>query len=267
MLSPFDKLTGGQLQFSDIELDGQGGTSEAEMTVLGDGILNEQFDHYQEHEDNHVDWDDAGNNHNLVMELDSNNGIDEHRIGGGESDLSNDDILAGAGLADLDAALGGKSNSFGEAIGGEGVVGDIEGHDDLQPNVALQTISEDEGSLTPRKGTSKPNRTTGRTSNQTRNQRHNQSRSFSELEDDSSHLVFSPSSLPHILRIIFLTYPPQALPLSRRTLPANVVYLFAKFAVTRCRPEELADLMDQTVESIEKAMHVSVRLQITIDTK
>lgn len=51
--------------------------------------------------------------------------------------------------------------------------------------------------------------------------------------DETTLLVFSPDTLPARLSHLITTYPPQAYPLARRTVPANSVYLMARYAAYR----------------------------------
>jgi hypothetical protein len=72
-------------------------------------------------------------------------------------------------------------------------------------------------------------------------------------------LVFSLAGLPTLLDILVTTYRPSCNPLERRTLPANVLFLHARFAFYRCDETWLEDLLEGAVERIEQGVYVSNR--------
>lgn len=69
-------------------------------------------------------------------------------------------------------------------------------------------------------------------------------------------LVFSLSNLPGILDTFITNYSPQTQPLARRSLPANALHRYAKFAHYRCDETWLAELMDGVIERIEEGAFV-----------
>lgn len=75
--------------------------------------------------------------------------------------------------------------------------------------------------------------------------------------DDTSHLVFSLESLPSKLSHLIANYPPQAYPLSRRTLPANGIFLLARYAAYRAVDDNtaranLAGLLETVMLEVER---------------
>ncbi|GHJ86932.1 hypothetical protein NliqN6_3334 [Naganishia liquefaciens] len=81
--------------------------------------------------------------------------------------------------------------------------------------------------------------------------------------DDTSHLVFSLESLPCKLYHLIANYPPQAYPLSRRTLPANGIYLLARYAAYRAVDRHsahanLAGLLETVMLEIEQVCMLNV---------
>jgi hypothetical protein len=52
--------------------------------------------------------------------------------------------------------------------------------------------------------------------------------------DPTDELVFAPANLPAIFDTIITSYQPVCQPPSRRALPANMIYLYARFAVKQC---------------------------------
>lgn len=81
--------------------------------------------------------------------------------------------------------------------------------------------------------------------------------------DDISHLVFSLESLPSKLSHLITNYPPQAYPLSRRTLPANGIYLLARYAAYRAVDDHaahanLAGLLEMAMLEIERVCMTNV---------
>ena len=77
-----------------------------------------------------------------------------------------------------------------------------------------------------------------------------------DVKDDSM-LVFSLSHLPSIFDILITSYRPHCLPIARRTLPANALFLYARFAHYRCDETWLEELVEGAVERIEQGVYVS----------
>jgi hypothetical protein len=75
-------------------------------------------------------------------------------------------------------------------------------------------------------------------------------------ETNDSMLVFSLVNLPAILDILITKYRPACTPLTERTLPANALYLYARFALYRCDESWLSELLDGAVERIEQGVYV-----------
>jgi hypothetical protein len=71
-----------------------------------------------------------------------------------------------------------------------------------------------------------------------------------------SLLVFSLPSLPSFLHVLITSYTPNCFPLTRRTVPANAIFLAAKFALYRCDDSWLEDLLEGAVEKIEQGIYV-----------
>lgn len=71
-----------------------------------------------------------------------------------------------------------------------------------------------------------------------------------------SLLVWSLPSLPSFLNVLISTYTPNCFPVDRRTLPANALFLAAKFALYRCDDSWLEELLEGAVEKIEKGIYV-----------
>ena len=69
-------------------------------------------------------------------------------------------------------------------------------------------------------------------------------------------LVFSLSQLSNLLDIHITSYRPHCLPLCRRILPANVLFLYARFAHYRCDETWLEELIEGAVEKIEHSVYV-----------
>jgi hypothetical protein len=70
-------------------------------------------------------------------------------------------------------------------------------------------------------------------------------------------LVFQPSQLPAIFDILITNYRPVCQPLAERTLPANALLLYARFAHHRCDESWLEELTVGAVERIETGVYVS----------
>lgn len=75
-------------------------------------------------------------------------------------------------------------------------------------------------------------------------------------ETNDSMLVFSLSNLSTLFDIIISTYRPVCTPLEERTLPANTLFLYARFAFYRCDQSWLEELLDGAVERIEQGVYV-----------
>ena len=69
-------------------------------------------------------------------------------------------------------------------------------------------------------------------------------------------LVFSLSHLTNIYDILITSYRPVCRPLARRTLPANALFLYARFAHYRCDEAWLEELIERAVERIEQGVYV-----------
>ena len=72
-------------------------------------------------------------------------------------------------------------------------------------------------------------------------------------------LVFSLSQLSDIFDIHISSYRPHCSPLSRRSLPANALFLYARFAHYRCDESWLEQLIEGGVERIEQGVYVNYR--------
>lgn len=77
------------------------------------------------------------------------------------------------------------------------------------------------------------------------------------LSSSDEELVFSPANLPAILDITITSYQPVRQPLSRRGLPANMLYLYARFAHRCCDDSWLEELLESAVDRIEQGVYVS----------
>ncbi len=87
-----------------------------------------------------------------------------------------------------------------------------------------------------------------------------------EVLDDST-LVFGLLQLPTIFDIHISSYRSHCLPLARRTLPANALFLYARFAHYRCNETWLEELIEGAVERIEQGVYVSSSLSATSSGK
>ncbi|KAI9633838.1 DIL domain-containing protein [Dioszegia hungarica] len=76
--------------------------------------------------------------------------------------------------------------------------------------------------------------------------------------DPTDELVFAPANLPAIFDTIITSYQPVCQPLSRRALPANMIYLYARFAVKQCSVTWLEELLEGAVDRIEKGVYGSI---------
>ncbi|WVW86391.1 hypothetical protein I302_108437 [Kwoniella bestiolae CBS 10118] len=79
-----------------------------------------------------------------------------------------------------------------------------------------------------------------------------------QLDLNSNMLVFSLSHLPMIFEILITDYTPVCQPLQKRTLPANALYLYARFAQYKCDEGWLEELIEGIVETIEEGVHNNV---------
>jgi hypothetical protein len=79
----------------------------------------------------------------------------------------------------------------------------------------------------------------------------------SKPDADDTMLVFALTDLPATLDILITTYRPVCSPLDKRSLPANALYLHARFAFYRCDESWLEELLDGAVERIEQGVYVS----------
>lgn len=83
--------------------------------------------------------------------------------------------------------------------------------------------------------------------------------SSSDDEPDPSpdHLVFHINQVPALLDVFVTSYKPVCQPLSRRALPANALYLYARFAHYQCDETWLEELLEGAVDAIEQGVYVS----------
>ncbi|GFZ51039.1 hypothetical protein JCM24511_08797 [Saitozyma sp. JCM 24511] len=79
-----------------------------------------------------------------------------------------------------------------------------------------------------------------------------------DISDDESMLAFGLAQLPSILDVLITSYTPCSQPLSKRSLPANAVFLYARFAHYRCDETWLEELLEGTVERIEQGIYSNV---------
>lgn len=75
-------------------------------------------------------------------------------------------------------------------------------------------------------------------------------------------LAFGLAQLPSILDVLITSYTPCSQPLSKRSLPAKAVFLYARFAHYRCDETWLEELLEGTVERIEQGIYVSPTCQV-----
>jgi hypothetical protein len=84
--------------------------------------------------------------------------------------------------------------------------------------------------------------------------------------DEASFIAGDSTQIEIILDVIISNYAPQCYPLVKRTLPANVIYLLARYAAYRCQDQE--DLLHCVLEgasiAIEEVSHVSRRAEPAI---
>lgn len=79
-----------------------------------------------------------------------------------------------------------------------------------------------------------------------------------EDEDMSpDHLVFHINQVPALLDVFVTSYRPVCQPLARRALPANALYLYARFAHYQCDETWLEELLEGAVDAIEHGVYVS----------
>ncbi|WWC72229.1 uncharacterized protein I206_106191 [Kwoniella pini CBS 10737] len=79
-----------------------------------------------------------------------------------------------------------------------------------------------------------------------------------QLDLNSNMLVFSLSHLPTIFDILITEYIPVCQPLRQRTLPANALYLYARFAQYKCDETWLEELIEGIVDRIEQGVYSNV---------
>lgn len=72
---------------------------------------------------------------------------------------------------------------------------------------------------------------------------------------DASLLVFSLQQLPAIFEVLITSYRPVCQPRDKRALPANALYLYARFAHYRCDELWLEELLIGAVEQIEGVVY------------
>jgi hypothetical protein len=68
-------------------------------------------------------------------------------------------------------------------------------------------------------------------------------------------LVFSLPQLPFIFDALIAKYPPLCQPRERRALPANALFLYARFAHYSCDGTWLEELFDGAIERIERGVY------------
>ncbi|WVQ75629.1 hypothetical protein IAR50_005258 [Cryptococcus sp. DSM 104548] len=78
------------------------------------------------------------------------------------------------------------------------------------------------------------------------------------LEFNSNMLVFSLVNLPEIFDILISDYVPVSQPLPKRTLPANVLFYYARFAWYMCDEEWLEALIEGAVERVEEGVYDNI---------
>ncbi|WVQ94923.1 hypothetical protein IAU59_002009 [Kwoniella sp. CBS 9459] len=75
------------------------------------------------------------------------------------------------------------------------------------------------------------------------------------LDINSNMLVFTLSHLPVIYDILITNYTPVCQPISKRAMPANALFLHARFAQYRCDETWLEELIEGIVENIEAGVY------------
>lgn len=78
-----------------------------------------------------------------------------------------------------------------------------------------------------------------------------------EHDPSPDHLVFHINQVPALLDVFVTSYRPVCQPLSRRALPANALYLYARFAHYQCDETWLEELLEGAVDAIEHGVYVS----------
>nr|ODN81341.1 DIL and ankyrin domain-containing protein [Cryptococcus depauperatus CBS 7841] len=78
------------------------------------------------------------------------------------------------------------------------------------------------------------------------------------LDFNSNMLVFSLNSLPEIFDILISEYQPVSQPLSKRTLPANVMFYFARYALYMCDESWLEILVEGVIERVEDGIYNNI---------
>ena len=71
-------------------------------------------------------------------------------------------------------------------------------------------------------------------------------------------LVFSLEQLPMIFDIFISSRRPFCLPKTDRAVPANAIFLYARFAHYQCDQSWLEELIEGAVEKIEQGVYVSL---------
>lgn len=78
------------------------------------------------------------------------------------------------------------------------------------------------------------------------------------VEEEDFELVFAPYQLPAIFDTIISRYRPICQPAHHRGLPANTLYLYARFALSKCDDAWLEELIEGAVERIEQTVYAHV---------
>jgi hypothetical protein len=76
-----------------------------------------------------------------------------------------------------------------------------------------------------------------------------------ESDNTNPGLVFSLNQLAFLFDILITKYPPLCQPQERRSLPANAIYLYARFAHYQCDETWLEELLDGAIERIERGVY------------
>lgn len=71
-------------------------------------------------------------------------------------------------------------------------------------------------------------------------------------------LVFEPSSLPYILESLITSFPPTV----GNAVPANMLYMMARFACMACDHNWLEELTVSATDAIEETFFVSLSLSL-----
>ncbi|WWC64820.1 uncharacterized protein I303_107434 [Kwoniella dejecticola CBS 10117] len=81
---------------------------------------------------------------------------------------------------------------------------------------------------------------------------------YFDLDVNSNMLVFSLSHLPVTFDILISDYKPVCQPVQNRSLPANALYLYARFAQYKCDESWLEELIEGIVDRIEQGVYSNV---------